>query len=155
MTWSTIPPVGLEAGTAVPHTANRAVRDLRSLMATLVTDPATSARVALADTRVRIELSDGLAFTLYLDREPVEMGEADDQAEIALAMTATQLEKLIHGELALAMEIAHGRIAYSGPVRKFLRVVPILRRVAQEWMADPDHDPDRSPPAAVRAPGRS
>jgi hypothetical protein len=155
MTWSTVPSVGLQAGAQAPNVATLALRDLRGLLATLVTDPAASARVALAETRVGIKLSDGPAFTLYLDREPVEIGDADEHAEIALAMTATQLEMLIRGELALAMEIAHGRIAYSGPVRKFLRIVPILRRVSREWMADPDHDPDRSPPAAFGAAGRS
>jgi hypothetical protein len=29
----------------------------------------------------------------------------------------------------LAMAIAHGEISYEGPVRKFLRVMPIMRRL--------------------------
>jgi hypothetical protein len=50
-------------------------------------------------------------------------------------MTTLQLEQLTRGELALAMEIAHGHVAYTGPVRKFLRVIPILRRVSRDWLA--------------------
>jgi putative sterol carrier protein len=121
-----------------PDAVDRAVGDLRALIAAVVDDPAAGARVALADTKVRIKLSDGAgyAFTLYLDREPVELGEADPDAEIVLAMTASQLEQLTRGDLALAMEIAHGRIAYSGPVRKFLRIIPILRAAGRDWLAD-------------------
>ena len=121
-----------------PDAVERAVGDLRALIRTVADDPAAGARVALADTTVRIKLSGGAgyAFTLYLDREPVELGEAESDAEIVLAMTAPQLEQLTRGELALAMEIAHGRIAYSGPVRKFLRVIPILRAAGRDWLAD-------------------
>ena len=124
-----------------PSVVERAVRDLEALIGTVAEDPATSARVALANTTVRISLSDGpgYAFTLHVDREPIELDDGDGDAEIALAMTASQLEQLIRGELALAMEIAHGRIVYRGPVRKFLRVVPILRRVGHEWLAGGDH----------------
>ena len=122
-----------------PEIVDRAVGDLRSLIRAVAEDPAGGARAALADTTVRIKLSDGYAVTLFLDREPVELHTAEYDAEIALAMTAPQLEQLIRGELALAMEIAHGRIAYSGPVRKFLSIVPILRRVAGDWLAGPDH----------------
>jgi hypothetical protein len=117
----------------------RAVGDLRALIRAVTDDSAAGARAALADTTVRIKLSDGDAVTLFLDREPVELGTLEYDAEIALAMTASQLEQLIRGELALAMEIAHGRIVYSGPVRKFLRIIPILRRVARDWLAGPDH----------------
>jgi hypothetical protein len=122
-----------------PEIVERAVGDLRALVRAVVDDSAAGARAALADTTVRIDLSDGYAVTLFLDREPVELDTAEYDAEIALAMTTPQLEQLIRGELALAMEIAHGRIAYSGPVRKFLRIVPILRRVAGDWLAGPDH----------------
>jgi hypothetical protein len=117
----------------------RAVGDLRTLIRAVAEDPAAGARAALADTTVGIRLSDGYTVTLFLDREPVELDTAEYDTEIALAMTAPQLEQLIRGELALAMEIAHGRIAYTGPVRKFLRIVPILRRVAGDWLAGPDH----------------
>jgi hypothetical protein len=122
-----------------PEIVERAVGDLRALVRAVVDDSAAGARAALADTTVRIDLSDGYAVTLFLDREPVELDTAEYDAEIALAMTTPQLEQLIRGELALAMEIAHGRIAYSGPLRKFLRIVPILRRVAGDWLAGPDH----------------
>lgn len=117
----------------------RAVGDLRALIRAVADDSAAGARAALADTTVQIKLSDEYTVTLFLDREPVELDTAEHDAEIELAMTGRQLEQLIRGELALAMEIAHGRIAYSGPVRKFLRIIPILRRVARDWLAGPDH----------------
>jgi hypothetical protein len=129
----------LQMGVDRPDAPERAMRAFRGLIEMVCEDPATSARVTLADTTVQINLSDasGYAFTLYLDAERVELGDSDPQAQIALAMTTLQLEQLTRGELALAMEIAHGHVAYTGPVRKFLRVIPILRRVSRDWLAGP------------------
>jgi hypothetical protein len=127
----------LQMGVDGPAAPERAVRAFRELIGMICEDPATSARMTLADTSVQINLSDasGYAFTVHLDGERVELGDCEPQAQIALAMTTLQLEQLTRGELALAMEIAHGNVAYSGPVRKFLRVIPILRRVSRDWLA--------------------
>jgi len=129
----------LQMGVDRRDAPERAVHAFRDLIGMICDDTAASARMILADTTVQISLSDvsGYAFTLYLDGERVELGDSDPQAEITLAMTTPQLEQLTRGELALAMEIAHGTVAYSGPVRKFLRVIPILRRVSREWLAGP------------------
>ena len=149
--------VRFEAGGHAPEAAERAVRAFAALIGTVGRDQVTSDRVALADTTVRFNLSggDGYGFTLYLDRAPVELGADDPEAQISVAMTPRQLEELAHGELALAMEIAHGRVAYHGPVRKFLRVIPILRRVSREWLAGPGHGPGPSVQAGHPAAERS
>jgi hypothetical protein len=133
------PPAAVAAGQAA-DVAERAVGGLRSLIRAIAEDPAASARIALADTTVRIKLSDGSPYapTLCFERESIELTEDADETEIELAMTALELEQLTRGELEVAMEIAEGRIAYSGPVRKFLRIVPILRRVSRDWLAEPD-----------------
>jgi hypothetical protein len=127
----------------VLEVADRAFRALRALIRTVSDDPGTSQRVSLADTSVRITLTDGpgYTFTLYFDREPVQLGDNDHEAQIELAMTALQLEELTRGELALAIEIAQGHIVYRGPIRKFLRVIPILRSASRDWLAGPAHDP--------------
>jgi putative sterol carrier protein len=143
-------PLARATGLQSQDPAERAITAVHGLIRTIAHDPTASGRIALADTTVSVKLSDGPGhvFTLYLDREPIEMADHDDRAEITLAMTAIQLEQLIRGELRLAMEIAHGRIAYDGPVRKFLRVVPIIRRISNDWLAGPDHDPVPNVPVA-------
>lgn len=135
-------PIGLQVTEHGPDVAERSFRAFRSLMQMVADDARASERMALADTTVRLELTDGpgYAITILLNRAPIALSEVEEEAQITLAMTAIQLEELTRGELAVAMEIAHGRIAYSGPVRRFLRVLPILRRVSRQWLAGPDHD---------------
>jgi phospholipid/cholesterol/gamma-HCH transport system ATP-binding protein len=93
-------------------------------------DPELSRRLALADTTVEVILADepDLSVTLLLDRTPIEVrrGGGDD-AEVTLQIASFDLAHLVSGEFKLAMAIARGRVRASGPVRKFLSVVPILR----------------------------
>jgi SCP-2 sterol transfer family len=142
-------PAGMRVDAHQPDVAERAMRGFRSLIKMVAEDPTASSRMALADTTVRIQLADGpgYAITLLLDRDPIALSDGSGEPQIALAMTAVQLEGLARGELALAMEIAHGRVDYSGPVRKFLRVMPILRRVSHQWLAGSDHGRDLHLPA--------
>jgi phospholipid/cholesterol/gamma-HCH transport system ATP-binding protein len=85
----------------------------------------------MAGTSVRIELTDnpGLAITLVLDRSNVQVMSGSHPAEVELTMASIDLEKLAAGELSLAMGIARGQVRATGPVRKFLRVEPIVREV--------------------------
>ena len=96
-------------------------------------DEDLSARLALAETSVQFVLADDpdLAVTLYLDRSPIEVDDRPaGPAEITLRIASFDLAQLGRGNFKLAMAIARGRVASSGPVRKFLRVVPVLARLA-------------------------
>jgi phospholipid/cholesterol/gamma-HCH transport system ATP-binding protein len=95
-------------------------------------DPEISRRLALADTRVEVILADepDLSLILLLDRTPIELrrgGGGEDDAEVKLEIASFDLAHLLSGEFKLAMAIARGRARASGPVRKFLTIVPILR----------------------------
>jgi hypothetical protein len=91
-----------------------------------------SERMSFANTTVQIHFTeDGLeegSCTVWLDKTPIgaEVGLVGE-AEIELFGSAEVFMGMITGRVALAMAIARGDVTYTGPVRKFLRVVPILR----------------------------
>jgi len=89
-------------------------------------------RLALARTTVLMQLGDSeeLMATMIFDRHPVSVrpGLVGDP-EIEIRMSPEEFERFWSDGVHPAMAIAEGRITYEGPVRKILRVVPILRRV--------------------------
>lgn|GEM_PF-4522050 len=56
--------------------------------------------------------------------------DASERADIELSMGTADLERHADGKLRMAMAIAAGRATFSGPVREFLRVVPIVQAIA-------------------------
>lgn len=64
--------------------------------------------------------------TLLLDREPPEIG-GGVSGEVTIELTGTQAEAFSRGRLVLSIALLDGEAAYSGPVRKYLAVDPILR----------------------------
>lgn len=92
-------------------------------------DELLSRRLALADTTVRIQLADedDLAVTLMLDRTPIEVLDGAGDAEVALTIASIDLDRLWLEDFHLPMAIVRGRVQPHGPVRKFLRVMPIVR----------------------------
>ncbi|MCW2986983.1 MAG: transporter [Conexibacter sp.] len=69
--------------------------------------------------------------TLLLDRRPVQVAPGDSgDAEASLTFDVVDLEAFVAGELHLAMAIASGRVQATGPIRRFLRITPILRGLA-------------------------
>jgi len=54
----------------------------------------------------------------------------EHDAELRIA--STDLERLLSDDIHPAMLIAGGRAEANGPVRKFLRIVPVLRGAARE-----------------------
>lgn len=50
-------------------------------------------------------------------------------AEVTLTASTTTLLDVIYGDQALPIAILAGDVRYSGPVRKFLRVVPIFQNL--------------------------
>lgn len=93
-------------------------------------DAELSERMSFANTTVHIHFTDpggDASCTVWLDRLPIgaELG-AVGQAEIELyAPTSIWLE-LYQQKRQLPIEIVRGEVTYTGPVRKFLRIVPLL-----------------------------
>ncbi|UTI65428.1 hypothetical protein NBH00_04245 [Paraconexibacter antarcticus] len=94
-------------------------------------DAELSERMSFAATVVQITYTDvegENACTVWLDRDPIEAEVgASAEAEIELAMSAETGISLFAGRVALPIAILNGEVTYRGPVRKFLRVVPIMQ----------------------------
>lgn len=94
-------------------------------------DAELSERMSFADTVVHIHYTDLPAgrnvCTVWLDRNPIggEVGAVGD-AEVELYAPTSVFMDLFAGKVALPIAIVRGDVEYHGPVRKFLRVVPIL-----------------------------
>jgi hypothetical protein len=95
-------------------------------------DERMSRVLARARTTVRIELADEpeLSVTLLLDRDPIEIVDSAESAEVEISIVSVDLARLYSPDFHLAMAIARGRVGYSGPVRKFLRVTPVVRHAS-------------------------
>jgi phospholipid/cholesterol/gamma-HCH transport system ATP-binding protein len=116
------------------------------------TDPDLSRRLALADTTVAFVLADEpeLSATLRLDRTPIEAVPGySGNPEVTLWIASFDLGLMVEGAFKLSMGIARGRVITEGPVRKFLRVVPVLTAFSEK-------QPQNGASAAVRleAPSR-
>jgi phospholipid/cholesterol/gamma-HCH transport system ATP-binding protein len=138
---------------AVNHARMTAQRALDRFSATIEAashNERVARRLALADTSVRIELADepDLAITLLLDGKTIEVGGGDLPAEVDMSLSSVDLERLSSDDFNLSMAIAHGRVQVSGPVRKFLRVMPIIRQLPVPGAgngAGPEQDDEVAP----------
>lgn len=95
-----------------------------------------SKRLALADITFQVCCTDhpDLCTTFLFDRNPVEVHEGEhEDVEVRFYSTAQEVLEFWSGEMHLAMRIANGYVGYEGPVRKVLRVVPILRRFVERY----------------------
>jgi hypothetical protein len=91
-------------------------------------------RLAMADTTVEVSLADepDLCVTLLLDRTPIEVVDGPKaDAEVRIQIASFDLNHVWSVDFQLPMAIVRGRVKVGGPVRKFLRVVPILRPLAR------------------------
>jgi hypothetical protein len=85
-------------------------------------------RLSLANTTVHIHFTDTVGVTLRLDSSPIQAEpRIVGEAEIKLWGSADKFLTYARGERHLAMAIMYGEVEWEGPVRKFLRIVPILR----------------------------
>lgn len=126
-------------------------------------DEVLSERMSFADTVVQMhftDLAEPNSCTVRLDRTPIEAEiGAVGQAEIEMFAPTPVWLSLFVGDAGgtgdgeqLAMSIVHGDVTYTGPVRKFLRVVPILSTFDFEVLKTSlSATGDRAQPAA---PGR-
>jgi putative sterol carrier protein len=89
-------------------------------------------RMAFAQTIVEMHFvgpdDTDAACTVWLDRIPLEarLG-TDTDAEVEITGPVDVWLGMIGGQIDMAMAIVRGELTYVGPVRKFLRVVPILQ----------------------------
>jgi hypothetical protein len=89
-----------------------------------------------ARTSVAISIQDDEGATtpwavVRLDRQPVAVEAGGGRAEIQLTFPRETLREFLRGDRQLALTIARGEVAFQGPVRKFLRITPILRALAR------------------------
>ncbi|PTL59569.1 hypothetical protein [Paraconexibacter algicola] len=129
-------------GRRTPPTADHAqdVYDaFVSIMTQAMNDSELTRRLASAEVVANIHLRDSpqdLVLALHLDRTPIELtAGAVPGAEVDLFIDTDDVMRFWTGEINLAMRILHGDIAYEGPVRKLLRVVPIARRLVSDFQA--------------------
>ena len=120
------------------------VRRLRRVLA----EPQIAARVAAAGITVRIDLTDapGRSVALLLDRMPPvveDAGPAPGNPTVRLMLDSHELDALLHQGSHLPMAILDGAVTFEGSVRKFLRVMPILRGGALRFDTDDEFEAGR------------
>jgi hypothetical protein len=102
-------------------------------------DPYVSAQFCRAATSVAFTLADepDLSVTIMLDDNAVIVLDGLHPAETQISIASVDLDRLWSRDLNLPMLFVFGRAHYSGPIRKFLQLCPILRvRAAREREAD-------------------
>jgi phospholipid/cholesterol/gamma-HCH transport system ATP-binding protein len=127
---------GLAASRLSHAEAETLLAGFMRIMDAAAADEFIGRRLAHAQTTLEVHLVDTdpeLSFTVLADREPVEMVSGSvGEAEVDLFATMADTVGFFAGELHLAMAIARGDVSYTGPVRKVLRVIPIMRRIVGE-----------------------
>jgi hypothetical protein len=126
----------LAASPEQTHARQITERTLREFALTIETgarEHGLSDRLRLADTTINITLADepDLSVTLLLDRSPIEVVDDLIDAEARIWIASVDLTRIWSADFYLAMAITKGRLRIEGPVRKFLRIVPILRVLSE------------------------
>jgi hypothetical protein len=125
-------------GTAARAYTERALHRFCAAMEAAARDERLSSVLARAKTTVRIELADDpdLSVTLMLDRDPIEVVPSALPAEVEISIVSVDLARLYSPDFHLAMAISRGRVGYTGPVRKFLQVTPVVRHASLPKLVD-------------------
>ena len=126
----------LAAAPEQTHARQATERTLREFALTIETgarEHGLSDRLKLAGTTINITLADepDLSVTLLLDRSPIEVVDDLIDAEARIWIASVDLTRIWSPDFYLAMAITKGRLRIEGPVRKFLRIVPILRVLSE------------------------
>jgi hypothetical protein len=113
------PSAGSEAGAALR----------RNLERVLASGDSRLIRLSAAETSVSFQTRNapGASVTILLDRHPPVLTDGDEPAEITIELSAAQATRLARGALLLPNALIGGEVAYTGPVRKYLAVDPVLR----------------------------
>lgn len=87
------------------------------------------ARLSAAETSVSFKTADAPdnSVTILLDRHPPLLADGNEPAEITIQLTAAQASRLAQGALLLPNALITGEVSFTGPVRKYLAVDPVLR----------------------------
>lgn len=95
-------------------------------------------RLGSARTSVTFEILDehGAAVTLLLDRHPPVVVDAGEPAEVTITFTTAQAVSFMRGEMVLPNQLMAGTVTSRGPVRRYLRVDPILRSLLRAGVCD-------------------
>jgi phospholipid/cholesterol/gamma-HCH transport system ATP-binding protein len=120
----------------------------RALEAILESGRHSVDRLVHADTSVAFRLEGQDDVTLLLDRYPCEVAGDGEPAEVEIMLDADQAERFRDGRLSLTAAIVTGAVETTGPVRKYLEVDPIVRRLLAG--GDEDADTIREARQAVR-----
>lgn len=125
-------------GSAARRNAERLLGEFVETLESGVRHHGLDDRLALAGTTITITLSDepDLSTTLMLDRSPIEVVLGTHEAEAQMWIASVDLQRTWSPDFYLPMAIAKGRVRIAGPVRRFLRVVPIMRAVCEPAAAD-------------------
>jgi hypothetical protein len=89
-------------------------------------------RIGLSHTSLCVHFTDcePIGCTLYLDGDKLSAKtEVDPDAEAHVYGPTNVFASIILGRKHMALAIAKGEIAFTGPVRKFLRAVPMMRQL--------------------------
>src|SRR4051794_26501639 len=86
-------------------------------------------RLVHADTSVAFCVEGGERVTLLLDRYPCEVAGDGEPAEVEIVLDSDQAERFCDGRLSLTGAVVTGAVETSGPVRKYLEVDAIVRRL--------------------------
>jgi ABC-type transporter Mla maintaining outer membrane lipid asymmetry ATPase subunit MlaF len=138
------------AATVAPQAAAAARALVAALAQALDADESAVGRMRHARTSVAISVagSDD-AVTLLLDRDRPALSAAGAPGEIQIEFTPEQALRFAEGRLRLPRLLDEGALRFNGPLRKFLEVEPILRRLlADASGATPGADGD-SPRSAA------
>jgi phospholipid/cholesterol/gamma-HCH transport system ATP-binding protein len=103
----------------------------RALSAALETERAEVRRLSYARTSVCFRVAGHGSVALQLDRRPPVLlaGSEPSAPEIVIDLTPEQAAAFAGGALALPEAVCAGEVSASGPVRRFLEVEPILRKL--------------------------
>lgn len=128
-----------------PHGEPDAVDVFVRRIRRIVADPQIAARVSAAGLTVRIDLSDlpDRSLALLFDRNPPsveESGAALARPTVRLLLDSRELDAMLNEGSHLPMAILGGAVTFEGSVRKFLRVMPILRGGAMQFDTDEEFE---------------
>jgi hypothetical protein len=124
-------------GAAARTYTEAALDRFTAAMRAAASDERLSEVLARAKTTVWVQLADepDLGVTLLLDRNPVEIVDGHTDTEVEIAIVSADLDRLYSPEFHLPMAIARGRVRYTGHVRKFLQVTPVIRHASLPQLA--------------------
>jgi phospholipid/cholesterol/gamma-HCH transport system ATP-binding protein len=141
------------SGAILDHAAVDAVDGLEAALDRVIgADRLEVGRLRYAQTTVSLAVpGGGDPVELLLDRDPPELASGDD-AEIRIELSPEQACRLARGALHMPNELQAGELRFSGPLRKFLEVEPILRDLLA---ADGGGAADEAAPCGRCGPGVS